>query len=168
MARYISLVRRMTSLTDTAHRAASQDHRTSRTSTSHVSFPSGDCFLILLGHSKWQHLDLKVDVKGSFVLKMEQKTSNKCWVVQRLHSEQWPMCLFPNCRSGWTLIGTHTMQQTTPKGDPTSWTSKVAQRPAPSGRPLHDHLRIAQHYLQIFGNGRRELEQSYLTPLLLF
>lgn len=59
----------MTSLTDTAHRAASQDHRTSRTSTSHVSFPSGDCFLILLGHSKWQHLDLKVDVKGSFVFK---------------------------------------------------------------------------------------------------
>lgn len=45
---------------------------------------------------------------------------------------------------------------------------RVAQQPALSQSPLHDYLRIAQHYLQILGNGRRELEQSYLPPLLLF
>lgn len=170
VARYISLVRRMTSLTDTAHRAASQYHRTSCTSTSHVSFPSGDCFLILLGHSKWQHLDFKVNVKGSFVFKNETKDKQQMLgcpeitfcTVAYVSVSKLQIWLDPD----WNTY--HAMQQTTPKGDPTSWTRKVAQQPVPSGRPLHDHLRIAQHYLQIFGNGRRELEQSYLTPLLLF
>lgn len=47
--------------------------------------PSGDWFLILLGRGKWQHLDFKVNVKGSFVFKNE-KDKQQMLVVQRLHS----------------------------------------------------------------------------------
>lgn len=103
----ISLLRNNSSLMCTANKAPSQCRRTSCTGTSNISFPSCKdsmvtCLLSPLGHGKQQHLDFKVNAKGrALYLKMKDKQ-------QILGSPKLDCVLFPNCRSGLILIGTHT------------------------------------------------------------
>lgn len=70
--RYIHLERSLTGLTA---RPLEQLPSVLVPTDKHIthSVPSRDCFLILRGHSTWQHLDFKVNVKGSFVFKNETK-----------------------------------------------------------------------------------------------
>lgn len=85
------------------------------------------------------------------------------------------LSMFLNCRSGfdpdWNTF--HATTYSKRKLYFMNQEKKAVQEPALSESPLHDYLRVSQHYLQacfqiVCGNGRRELGAAFLTPTLIF
>lgn len=161
MARYIGLGRRITSRSDTARRAASRSHRTSCAGTSGVSFASGAWFLILQ-RSKRQHPDFQVSAKGSFVWENGTKGQRRTpggpemtfCAAASVPVSKLQIWLGPD----WNTY--HATDNS--RRRPRFRNQESCPTTCPSGSASRDHLRIAQHYLQLFGKSRRAPEPSYV------
>lgn len=140
--------------------------------TSPVSFPrpkgsAATCFLILLGPGRRQCPDFKVNAKGPWWGGGVQRPGS-VGLLSAIQTAALALALA--LALVLALAGTQTMRWG--RKETTSWTGReTCPGLAHSESPLHDYLRIAEHYLQacfqvLCGNGRRELGAA--IPVLLF